>query len=133
MGYSAFTIMEVWAMTKMVASEIESLLRDYGYFLTVKDIVEDALSGDKVRSSILHAVNQHNNSVLIIRIRDDGFIRIRFTMPVRKGSLENIIWKLEDHGFSVDIIKDSIDIVKKVTSNDIIKSLKDLLAIISSL
>jgi len=121
-----------WAMTRMVASDIESLLKEYGYSITIKDITEDTLSGNTVRSSIVHAVNQKIQSVLIIRIRSDGSTRIRFTMPADKSLLDTIILRLEDHGFNVDIVEGSIDVIKRVTINELINTLKELLSIASN-
>ncbi len=119
-------------MTRMVASEIESLLKEHGYRITIKDITEDTLSGDRVRSSVLHAINQKIQSVLIIRIRSDGSTRIRFTMPADKSLLDTVIWRLEDHGFNVDIVEGSIDVIKRVTINELINTLKELLSIVSN-
>ena len=119
-------------MTRMVASDIESLLKEYGYSITIKDITEDTLSGNTVRSSIVHAVNQKIQSVLIIRIRSDGSTRIRFTMPADKSLLDTIILRLEDHGFNVDIVEGSIDVIKRVTINELINTLKELLSIVSN-
>ncbi len=117
----------------MVASEIESLLKEYGYHITVRDIVENTLSGDRVRSRILHAINQKIRSVLIIRIRSDGSTRIRFTMPVDRSLLDTLIWRLEDQGFIVDIVEGNIDIIKRVNINDVISALKELLSIINNI
>lgn len=119
-------------MMRMVASEIESMLKEYGYSTTIKDIIEDTLSGDRVRLNIVHAINQKIQSVLIIRITSNGFTRIRFTMPADKSLLDTIIWRLEDHGFNVDIVENSIDAIKRVTINELIDTLKELLSIVSN-
>jgi len=119
-------------MTRMVASDIKSLLKEYGYSITIKDITEDTLSGNRVGSIIVHAINQKIQSVLIIRIRSDGSTRIRFTMPADKSLLDTIILRLEDHGFNVDIVEGSIDVIKRVTINELINTLKELLSIASN-
>jgi len=53
-------------------------------------------------------------------------------MPADKSLLDTIIWRLEDHGFNVDIVENSIDAIKRVTINELIDTLKELLSIVSN-
>lgn len=117
-------------MTRMVATEIESLLKDYGYHVIVREIIENTLLGDKVRSSLLHAVNQKIQSVLIVRIGNDGYTRIRFTIPINNISMDTTVLKLEEQNFDVDIIGNNIEVFKRVTIHELANTLKYLLSTI---
>lgn len=115
-------------MTRMVATEIESLLKDYGYHVIVREIIEDTLLGGKVRSSLLHAVNQKIQSILIVRIGNDGYTRIRFTIPIDNISMDTIALKLEEQNFNVDITENNIEVFKRVTIHELVDTLKHLLS-----
>ncbi len=119
-------------MRKMVASELVSILREYGYRVSVRDIVENTLSGGKSVSSIVHAVNEDIGSTLIVRIVNNGLSRIHLSLSGDKGFLERIMWSLEDHGFNADIYENTLNVVRRTSLKELVDMVKQILSIISN-
>ena len=101
-----------WVMTRMVASDqriLVELLNKYGYNVSIKHIEELDLLGSRQSFKLIHAVTNDLKKVFIVRVKEDGWVRIHLSIQGKNRSkVEELALYLEELGYRVIVDEDGI-------------------------